>query len=117
MLPLKHRFNAEIIMTTTIWNSQRKFYKLYKYNINIAHNKAIVFGRLKYIPRLFSEYMLTFMVEDPMKICVATKSVILYVIQLSERVYNVTFPLYMKYDVTPILTSLKNDVKGTETDI
>jgi hypothetical protein len=25
--------------------------------------------------------------------------------------------LCMKYDVTPILTSLKNDVKGTETDI
>ena len=25
--------------------------------------------------------------------------------------------LYMKYDVTHILTSLKNDVKGTETDI
>ena len=24
---------------------------------------------------------------------------------------------YMKYDVTHILTSLKNDVKGTETDI
>jgi hypothetical protein len=24
---------------------------------------------------------------------------------------------YMKYDVTYILTSLKNDVKGTETDI
>ena len=28
------------------------------------------FRRLKYIPRLFSEYMLTFMVERPMKICV-----------------------------------------------
>jgi hypothetical protein len=27
---------------------------------------SIVFGRLKYIPRLFSEYMLTFMVEQPM---------------------------------------------------
>ena len=26
-------------------------------------------------------------------------------------------PIYMKYDVTHILTSLKNDVKGTETDI
>ena len=25
--------------------------------------------------------------------------------------------LYMEYDVTHILTSLKNDVKGTETDI
>jgi hypothetical protein len=25
--------------------------------------------------------------------------------------------LYMKYDVAHILTSLKNDVKGTETDI
>ena len=25
--------------------------------------------------------------------------------------------LYMKYDATPILTSLKNDIKGTETDI
>jgi hypothetical protein len=36
----------------------------------------------------------------------------LYVIQLSDRVYNP----YMKYDVTHILTSLKNDVKGTETD-
>ena len=30
----------------------------------------IVFRRLKYIPRLFSEYMLTFMVEDPMRNCV-----------------------------------------------
>ena len=30
----------------------------------------IVFGRLKYILRLFSKYMLTFMVEEPMKICV-----------------------------------------------
>jgi len=30
---------------------------------------VIVFGRLKYIPRLFSEYMLTFMFEEPMKIC------------------------------------------------
>ena len=29
---------------------------------------VIVFGRLKYIPRLFSEYMVTFMVEEPMKI-------------------------------------------------
>jgi hypothetical protein len=29
----------------------------------------IIFGRLKYIPRLFSEYMLTFIVEEPMKIC------------------------------------------------
>jgi hypothetical protein len=28
------------------------------------------FWRLKYIPRLFSEYMLTFRVEEPMKICV-----------------------------------------------
>jgi hypothetical protein len=28
------------------------------------------FMRLKYIPRLFSEYMLTFMAERPMKICV-----------------------------------------------
>ena len=28
------------------------------------------FGGLKYIPRLFSEYMLTFRVEEPMKICV-----------------------------------------------
>ena len=31
---------------------------------------VIVFGRLKYIPCLFSEYILTFMVEEPMKICV-----------------------------------------------
>ena len=31
-----------------------------------------VFGRLKYILRLFSEYMLTFMVEEPMKMCVAS---------------------------------------------
>ena len=30
----------------------------------------IVFGRLKYISCMFSEYMLTFMVEEPMKICV-----------------------------------------------
>jgi hypothetical protein len=29
-----------------------------------------VSGRLKYIPHLFSEYILTFMVEEPMKICV-----------------------------------------------
>ena len=28
------------------------------------------FWELKYIPRLFSEYMLTFRVEEPMKICV-----------------------------------------------
>jgi hypothetical protein len=28
------------------------------------------FGGLKYIPRLFSEYMLTFSVEETMKICV-----------------------------------------------
>jgi hypothetical protein len=28
------------------------------------------FGGLKYIPRLFSEYMLTFRAEEPMKICV-----------------------------------------------
>jgi hypothetical protein len=28
------------------------------------------FWRLKYIPRLFSEYMLTFRVEEPMTICV-----------------------------------------------
>jgi hypothetical protein len=28
------------------------------------------FWGLKYIPRLFSEYMLTFRVEEPMKICV-----------------------------------------------
>ena len=28
------------------------------------------FRGLKYIPRLFSEYMLTFRVEEPMKICV-----------------------------------------------
>jgi hypothetical protein len=27
------------------------------------------FWGLKYIPRLFSEYMLTFRVEEPMKIC------------------------------------------------
>ena len=38
-----------------------KFYKLYKYNR---------FWGLKYIPRLFSEYMLTFRAEKPMKICV-----------------------------------------------
>ena len=31
---------------------------------------VIVFGRLKYIAHLFSEYMLTFMVQEPMKICV-----------------------------------------------
>jgi hypothetical protein len=29
------------------------------------------FRRMKYTPRLFSEYMLTFMVERPMQICVA----------------------------------------------
>ena len=28
------------------------------------------FWGLKYIPRLFSEYMLTFRVEEPMEICV-----------------------------------------------
>ena len=28
------------------------------------------FWGLKYIPRLFSEYMLTFRIEEPMKICV-----------------------------------------------
>jgi hypothetical protein len=28
------------------------------------------FWGLKYIPRLFSEYMLTFRAEEPMKICV-----------------------------------------------
>ena len=28
------------------------------------------FEGLKYIPRLFSEYMLTFKAEEPMKICV-----------------------------------------------
>ena len=32
---------------------------------------VIVFGRLKYIPRFFSEHMLPFIVEEPMKICVA----------------------------------------------
>ena len=30
----------------------------------------IVFRRLNYIPHLFSEYMLTFMLEEPMRICV-----------------------------------------------
>ena len=31
------------------------------------------FWGLKYIPRLFSEYMLTFRVEEPMKICATNK--------------------------------------------
>ena len=30
------------------------------------------FWGLQYIPRLFSEYMLTFRVEEPMKICMAS---------------------------------------------
>ena len=33
----------------------------------------IVLGGLKYIPRLFSEYMLTFRAEEPMKICVTNE--------------------------------------------
>ena len=41
-----------------------------------------------YIPRLFSEYMLTFRVEEPVKMCVANQiRNIIYVIQLSDRVY------------------------------
>jgi hypothetical protein len=46
----------------------------------------IVFGRREYITRLFSEYMLTCRVEEPMKMCVQTKSVIyIYVHQLNVR--------------------------------
>ena len=32
--------------------------------------KNSVFEKLKYIPSLFSEYLLTFMIEEPMKMCV-----------------------------------------------
>jgi hypothetical protein len=40
---------------------------------------------------------------------------ILFLINISLTVQY--FPSYMKYDVTHILTSLKNDVKGMEKDI
>jgi hypothetical protein len=39
-------------------------------NTFVCHVVILMFfGRLKYIPRRFSEYMLAFLVEEPMKIC------------------------------------------------
>jgi hypothetical protein len=43
------------------------FHNLSHFSTNQAVNR---FWGLKYIPRLFSEYILTFRVEEPMKICV-----------------------------------------------
>ena len=42
------------------------------------------FWGLKYIPRLFSEYMLTFRVEEPMKICVINyfRNIYIYIAEL-----------------------------------
>jgi hypothetical protein len=46
--------------------------KQYRKSGNFGHGfiLAYFFWGLKYIPRLFSEYMLTFRTEEPMKICV-----------------------------------------------
>ena len=41
------------------------------------------FWGLKYIPRLFSEYMLTFRVEEPMKICVTN-----YIRNINNYIWN-----------------------------
>jgi hypothetical protein len=43
---------------------------LIQWSVIFCHPCFIVVGRLKYIARMFSKYMLTFMVEEPMKIWV-----------------------------------------------
>ena len=49
---------------------------------------------LKYIPRLFSEYMLTFRAKEPMKKYVQqTKFVILYLYSSKTQLYNGQIPL------------------------
>ena len=76
------------------------------------------FGGLKYIPRLFSEYMLTFRVEEPMKICVKTKFVILTIVNI-HILYNQIatsdryFSGYKKSVVTYLPSTPKKNEKIT----
>jgi hypothetical protein len=46
------------------------FVMINTFHANIDVNDFNIFWGLKYIPRLFSEYMLTFRAVEPMKICV-----------------------------------------------
>ena len=43
-----------------------------------------LFLRLKYVPRLFSEYMLTFRAEEPMKICVTNWIRNIYILYIKK---------------------------------
>ena len=68
------------------------------------------FWGLKYIPCLFSEYMLTFRVEEPMKICVTNKiRNIFFFSQLQNTsIQNIIailfiFPLMFKTDIFHIM--------------
>ena len=49
------------------------------------------FWGLKYIPHLFSEYMLTFTVEEPMKICVTNQIRNIRLLRLSSHLLRLTF--------------------------
>jgi hypothetical protein len=67
---ITNKQNVELWKLLTSWGHTKVlFTPLIQWSVMFCRPCFNRFWGLKYIPRLFSEYMLTFMVEEPMKMC------------------------------------------------